>query len=117
MVDDDQRAAFLRAIFADPLFFKFKNGKVVAHTPEQVEQLQQQRQREEEKAQLLEQAAIGMQGIMRGVDGQQQAEWPDREHCLHWLSQSVLFGSECAEDEFIRQVLKKAGLTAPQCRL
>ena len=42
-----------------------------------------------------------------------EAEWPDREHCLHWLSQSVLFGSECAEDEFIRQVLKKAGLTSP----
>lgn len=111
-VDDDQRAAFLRAILADPLFFKFKNGKVIAHTPEQIEQLQQQRQREEEKAQLLEQSAIGLQGIMRGV-AVSEAEWPDREHCLHWLSQSVLFGTECAEDEFIRQVLKKAGLTSP----
>ncbi len=115
LVDDDQRAAFLRAIFADPLFFKFKNGKVVAHTHEQVAQLQQQRQREKEKSQLLEQAAIGMQGIMRGTeDENSMAHWPDRERCLHWLSQSVLFGSECAEDEFIRQVLKKAGLTAPQ---
>ncbi|NLX18248.1 MAG: ribonuclease R, partial [Desulfobulbus sp.] len=44
-VDDDQRAAFLRAVFTDALFFKYKNGQVIAHTPEQVEQLQQQRLR------------------------------------------------------------------------
>ncbi|MGE4560110.1 MAG: ribonuclease R, partial [Desulfobulbus sp.] len=35
---DDQRAAFLRAVFADPLFFKFKNGLIATHSPEQVEQ-------------------------------------------------------------------------------
>ena len=52
MVDDDQRAAFLRAVFADPLFFKYKNGKIVAHTPEQVEHLRRQRRREQEKARI-----------------------------------------------------------------
>jgi len=112
MVDDDQRAAFLRAIFITPLFFKYKNGKIVAHTPEQVEQLLLQRQREEEKAQLLDQAVNGLQGVMRGTPVS-EAEWPDRERCLHWLAQSVLFGSEVPEDEFIHQVMKKAGLTAP----
>lgn len=112
MVDDDQRAAFLRAIFADPLFFKYKNGKIVVHTPEQIEQLQQQRRREAEKAQLLEQAATGLQRIMRG-ETVSEAEWPGREQCLHWLGQSVLHGSECPEDEFVRQVLKKAELTGP----
>ena len=112
MVDDDQRAAFLRAIFITPLFFKYKNGKIVAHTPEQVEQLLLQRRREEEKAQLLDQAVSGLQGIMRGTPVS-EAEWPDRERCLHWLAQSVLFGSEVPEDDFIHQVMKKAGLTAP----
>ena len=111
-VDDDQRAAFLRAVFADALFFKFKNGKVVAHTPEQVEQLQQQRLREQEKAQLLEQAAHGLQNIMQGKEVT-EAQWPDRKRCLQWLGESVLFGGEAKEDDFIRQVLKKAGLTAP----
>jgi len=111
-VNDDQRAAFLRAIFADPLFFKFKNGLIATHSPEQVEQLRLQRQREAEKAQLLDQAAAGLHSIMRDLPVSSE-QWPDRERCLHWLSQSVLFGSECAEDEFIRQVLKKAGLTSP----
>ncbi len=111
-VSDDQRAAFLRAIFSDSLFFKFKNGQIVAHTPAQVEQLQMQRQKEREKAQLLDQAAENLQKIMQGVPVG-EADWPDRERCLQWLSQSVLFGSESAEDDFIRQILKKAGLTSP----
>ncbi|MCL2340769.1 MAG: ribonuclease R [Proteobacteria bacterium] len=111
-VDDDHRAAFLRAVFSDPLFFKYKNGKIVAHSPEQVAHLRQQRQREQEKALLLTQAAAGLQAIMRGAPVD-EAAWPDREQCMQWLAQSVLFGNEAPEDDFIRQVLKKAGLTAP----
>jgi len=111
-VDDDQRAAFLRAIFADPLFFKFKNGSISVHSREQVEQLQWQRQREQEKSQLLDQTANSLQKIMMGQPVNAN-EWPDRERCLQWLSDWVLLGSESAEDEFIRQVLKKAGLTSP----
>ncbi|ADW17140.1 ribonuclease II [Desulfobulbus propionicus DSM 2032] len=109
---DDQRAAFLRAVFADSLFFKFKNGLITTHSAEQVEQMRLQRQREAEKARLLDQAAIGLQKIMRG-EASVEDEWPERERCLHWLAQWVLQGSECAEDEFCRLVLKKAGFTAP----
>lgn len=111
-VSDDQRAAFVRAVFSDALFFKLKNGLIATHSPEQVEQLRLQRQREAEKALLLEQTVAGLQAIHRG---QVPAEttWPERDHCLHWLAQTVLFGSECPEEEFIRQTLKKAGLTSP----
>ncbi|MCL2789183.1 MAG: RNB domain-containing ribonuclease [Desulfobulbus sp.] len=111
-VDDDHRAAFLRAVFSDPLFFKYKNGKIVAHTPEQVSHLRQQQQKEQEKALLLEQAVQGLQAIMRGTPVD-ESDWPDRQRCLQWLAQSVLFGSEAPEDEFIRQILKKAVLSAP----
>ncbi|MGD9948236.1 MAG: ribonuclease catalytic domain-containing protein [Desulfobulbus sp.] len=109
---DDQHAAFLRAVFADPLYFKFKNGLIATNSPEQVEQLQLQRQRESQKAQLLEQAAKGFQALHQG----QRLDcdtWPDQERCLQWLSQSVLFGSEAPEDDFIRQAFKMAGLNAP----
>lgn len=109
---DDQRAAFVRAVFADALYFKLKNGLIAAHSAEQVEHLRVQRQREAEKALLLEQAVAGLQALDRG-QLPEQAAWPDRDRCLHCLAQSVLLGSECPEDEFIRQVLKKAGLTAP----
>ncbi len=36
-LSDDQTAAFLRAVFTDRFYFKYKNGKVTVHTPEQVE--------------------------------------------------------------------------------
>ncbi len=111
-VDDDQRAAFLRAVFTDTLFFKYKNGQLIAHTPEQVEQLRQQRLREQEKKQLFEQAAIGMQGIMRD-EPIPPATWPDRDRCLQWVSEAVLFGNEATEHVFVSQALKKAGLTSP----
>ena len=111
-VNDDQRAAFLRAIFADPLFFKYKTDKITAHSPEQVQQLETQRQKEQEKAQVLEQAADNLQKIMQGLPVS-ESNWPDRECCLQWIRQSVLFGSENNEDEFVRQILKKAGLTSP----
>lgn len=111
-VDDDQAAAFLRAVFADPLYFKFRNGAIAVHSPEQVEQLRLQRQREEEKARLLHQASEGVARLARG-QAVTVEEWPDRDRVLHWLAQSVLFGSECPEEEFIRQVLKQAELTAP----
>ncbi|MBM9616200.1 RNB domain-containing ribonuclease [Desulfobulbus rhabdoformis] len=109
---DDQRAAFLRAVFNDPLYFKFKNGLIATHTQEQVEQLQLQRQREAEKAQLLEQAVQGFKSLNQGKQpGKDQ--WPEQDQCLAWLQESVLLGSEAAEDKFIRQCLKKAGLTSP----
>lgn len=111
-VDDDQNAAFLRAIFADPFYFRYKNGKIAAHNLGQVEHLKRQRQLELEKAQLLETAAAKLRELMQGKQVGCE-EWPDRERCLHWIGQSVLFGSECPEDELVRQILKKADLTAP----
>ncbi len=109
---DDQRAAFLRSVFADPLYFKFKNGLVATHTPEQVEHLLVQRQKEAEKRQLLDQAARGFQALHQGKMLDSDA-WPDKDRSLEWLSQSVLLGSEAPEDDFIRHALKNAGLNAP----
>jgi exoribonuclease-2 len=110
---DDQRAALLRAVFTDPLFFKFKNGLIVANNPQQVEQLRLQRQRAAEKALLMDQAVAGLLALHRGEAIPDHSQWPDQERFLQWLSQSVLLGSDFVEDEFIRQVLKKAGLQAP----
>ena len=111
-IDDDATAAFLRAVFADTLYFKFKNGGIAAHSPEQVEHLLLQRQKEKEQAELLDRAASSLRKIVHGQQVSAE-QWPERDQVLAWLSQSVLFGSECPEDDFIRQVLKKADLHAP----
>lgn len=111
---DDQSAAFLRAVFEDRLFFKYKNDMVSVHSPEQVEQLRLQRQREKEKEDLLNIGAASLQAIMQGQ--QVSAEhWPERGRILAWLADLYLFGSE-AEDcdlELVRLLLKNAGLNRP----
>lgn len=110
--DDDQRAAFLRAVLNDPLFFKYRNGRIIVNNPEQVEQLRQQQQRQKEKELLLEQAVLGVQMLMQGQQPD-TTTWPDKERCLHWLAQSVLLEGETEEKDFVQALLKRAGCTRP----
>ncbi len=112
-LSDDQSAAFLRAVFTDRFFFKYKNEKVTVHTPEQVEQLRHQRQKEQEKEEILTTGALNLQALAQGktVDPDQ---WPDRDRILGWVADFVLFGSDAPEADMVRQLLKKAYLNRPQ---
>ncbi len=111
-VSDDQEAAFLRAVFADRFFFKFKNGRITVYTPEQVEQLRHQQEKEAEKKRLLETGATALNRIMAGEQVTEQ-QWPERRRVLAWIEEFFLFGSECPEADLVRQLLKKADLTSP----
>lgn len=111
-VSDDQAAAFLRAVFADRFYFKYKNGRISVHTREQVEQLQHQLQKEAEKKRIIENATQAINKIMHGETVTAE-EWPDRAKVLAWIEQTFLFGSECPEADFVRQLLKLAALTGP----
>ncbi|WP_417915347.1 ribonuclease catalytic domain-containing protein [Candidatus Electronema sp. JM] len=113
-LNDDQSAAFLRAVFEDRLFFKYKNDLVSVHSPEQVEQLRLQRQREQEKEDLLKTGAANLAAIMEGRQISAE-EWPERGKILGWLADYALFGSEAADCDLdlIRQLLKNAGLHRP----
>lgn len=111
-LSDDQTAAFLRAVFADRFYFKFRQGRITVHTQEQIDQLQHQREKEEEKKQILDDASRAIKQIMQGqkIDDK---EWPDRDRVLSWIEQSYLFGAECPEADTVRQLLKNASLTGP----
>ena len=111
-VTDDQTAAFLRAVFADRFYFKFKKGRITVHTSEQVEQLRHQLEKEAEKKQILEDATQFIQKIMRGEEVG-ETEWPNQAKVLSWIEQAFLFGSECPEADFVRQLMKAAALTGP----
>ena len=109
---DDQSAAFLRAVFMDRFFFKYKNERVNVHTPEQVEQLRHQRQKEKEKEEILTAGAMNLQTIMKGGDVPEE-QWPDRERIFSWIAEYVLFGSDAPESDMVRRLLKKADLNRP----
>ncbi|WP_051305683.1 ribonuclease catalytic domain-containing protein [Desulfogranum mediterraneum] len=112
--DDEQLAGFVRAIFADRFFFKYKNDQITVHTPEQVEHLKDEFAKQQEKEQILEAGARHLRTIHQGenVDAEQ---WPDRDRCLDWLAEFVLYGNDSEEPALIRNLLKKAELTLPGC--
>jgi len=56
--DDDIVSAFLRSVFNDKLFFKYREGKIKAHSPEQVEQLRIQQEKEAERQILAKSGVI-----------------------------------------------------------
>ena len=110
--DDDQRAAFLRAVFADPYYFKYKNGKIAVNDAEQVERLRHQREREAAREKRLDEAALHLARLLLGETVTAE-EWPDRAATLDELADFALEKSEGEEADYVRGLLKRCGLTAP----
>ena len=109
-INDDQTAAFLRAIFDDRLFFKYKEGRIITHSPETVEQNRRQQEKEKQQAALLDNGARGLAMLHAGKD---PGDWPERENCLNLIRDYYLFGNDFPENKLARELLKKAALTAP----
>ena len=109
-VDDHQIAAFLRAVFLDKLYFKYKDGQVMAHPAEVVEQLKAKEEKERQREALL---AAGAQQLKLLQAGRQAEPWPEREHCLKILRDYYLLNNEAEESELARELLKRSGLTRP----
>ena len=107
---DDHEAAFLRCVFEDKLFFKYRDGRVLVHAPEVVEQLRLRQKKEEEKQAFIEHSAKGLAEIMQGDES---VDWPERGRCLYLLQQYYLLGNEAEESELARELLNEAGLTRP----
>ncbi len=107
---DDHVAAFVRCVFADKFYFKYKEGKVHVHSPEMVEQLQVMVYKEQEKEALLEKGALGLQEIYAGNGGY---VWPERELCLEMVEAFYLQGNDAKDAATSRELLKRANLVRP----
>lgn len=110
--DDDIVSAFLRSVFLDRLFFKYKENKVLAHSPEQVEQIRGQREKEEQTQALIKNGALFLQEI----DKKEKKEALDKAHqeeCLSVIRDFYLFGTDSPQADIARQILKTAGFNRP----
>lgn len=107
---DNHVAAFLRAIFVDRLYFKYKEGLMLAHSSEAVAGLRLKQEREKEQEALMSTGALALKSLLAG---EPMGEWPERDRCLDLLADYYIFGSEAEESELARELLKKAGLTGP----
>lgn len=105
---EDQVAAFLRTIFTDRLFFKYREGLIQVHSPEVVEQLKLKAEKEREKDALLGRGAEALAMLSKGED---PGPWPEKAKCLALVRDYYLFGNDFAESELARELLKRAKLT------
>ncbi|NOX25073.1 MAG: RNB domain-containing ribonuclease, partial [Deltaproteobacteria bacterium] len=104
---DDEVAALLRAVFNDKLYFKYKNGELLAHTPEAVEQLLAKREEEGRQEAMLVSGAAALRELW---EGKTVTVPPD---CLELLRDYYLFDKEADDFLVARELLKRAGLTTP----
>jgi exoribonuclease II len=109
---DDIVSAFLRSVFLNKTFFKYKDGKIKVHTPEQVEALQKEALREQERQLLIEKGAYILR-CLREDSNHQQLDPRDIESCLQIVQDYYLFGADAPHGEIARQMLKEAGLSQP----
>lgn len=107
---DDQMAAFVRALFGDKIFFKYKDRRVLVHSEEVVAQLSERLAREEEKSRLLQHGARSLAKLARGED---PGIWPERQRCIALVRDFYLFDKDAEEAALAAQLQREAGLTAP----
>ncbi len=110
--DDNIVAAFLRSVFTDRLYFKYKENRVVAHSAEQIEQLQKQRNKEAETQALIENGAELLQEINDG-NNENILEKEGAKDCIKIIRDFYIYEGDAKEADVARKILKAAGMNRP----
>ena len=110
--DDDIVSAFLRSVFKDKLFFKYREGKIKVHSPEKVEQLRLRLEKEALKEALVDTGAALLTRIERGEVTVSDFSEADLQ-AASTLQDYYLHGSEAEDGDLARKILKASGFTRP----
>jgi len=107
---DNQVAALLRCVFDDSIYFKYKEGLIIAHPPGLVEQKRETLARAREQDIFLSEGAKNLIELWQGRD---PGDWPGRAESLELIAGYYLRGNEAPEAAVARELLQKAQLTRP----
>jgi len=108
---DDQCAAFLRAVVANRLYFKYKSGSIHANSPETVEQIKLKQEEEKNQEDFIARNTMALRRIWE--TGAPLQDWDDRETTLQLLADSYLFDKDASGYDMARKLMKNTGLTGP----
>lgn len=109
---DDTVSAFLRCVFEDKLFFKYKEGLVRANSPEKVAQLIKQLEKEARRNQQIDEGAQLIARIIASPPATGPFNQVEEE-ILSIIRDYYLFAQDAAEAETAEKILKAAGLQRP----
>lgn len=110
--DDDYISAFLRCVFNDKLYFKYKEGKILANSPEKVEQLVIQLEKESKRNKLIEEGSAAIAEI-HGHAFQHSDLTPFQAETLDIIKDYYLHGNDSKEASVAQKILKASGITTP----
>jgi len=110
--DDNIVAAFLRSVFTDRLYFKYKENRVVAHSAEQIEQLLKQRNKEAETEALIESGAALLQEINEG-NTENILEKEGAKDVIKIIRDFYIYEGDAKDADVARKILKTAGMNRP----
>lgn len=111
--NDDTISAFLRCVFADKLYFKYREGKVQANSPEKVEQLLIQQEKEALRNQLIEEGIEAVNHIQSDDFRHDTDLTPIQAEVLSIIRNYYLFGNDDKDAAIAVNILKSAGITTP----
>ena len=106
----DHELAVLRVLFEDRLYFKQKGDLYEPRSPEKVEEIVRQFQRQAEEEREMKDAAVWLAGVFANQPGPPPAK---KETILHLLKEYVLFGPEAPEAAKAKALLERAQIQAP----
>lgn len=109
--NDDTISAFLRCVFIDKLYFKYKEGKVLANSPEKVDQLIAEQKKEVTKNKLIEEGIVAIADI-QSPDFKQTDLTAFQAEILDVIKEYYIFGNDAKDAALAQKVLKTAGITS-----
>ncbi len=110
-LDDDQVAAFVRAVLEDRLYFRFREGKILIHSREEVERLKEVRRKEAERLRRREEGAAWLKALLNGQEHPISLEIKD--YWLKAIKEYYLFGEEARDARETRELLQRLGVQRP----
>jgi len=108
---DDQRAAFLRAVIGNRLYFKYKADSIQVHSPEKVEQIKHMQEKEKQEEDFIAVNTAALHQIRE--KGTLPESWEEKDFTLEVLKEYYLFGKDSPKQELARKLIKSAQLTGP----
>jgi len=110
--NDDIVSAFLRSVFSDKLFFKYNDGRIKVNSPEQVDKLQVQRQKEAKKLQLINEGSKAVSALIASDKTEGELS-PFLAETLHIIRDFYVHGNEAPNAAAAKQILKTTRQTKP----
>ncbi len=109
--DDDQVAALVRAVLEDRLYFRFREGKILIHSREEVKRLKEAKRKEAERLRRREEGAAWLEALLNGKPYPVSQEI--KEFWLNAIKEFYLFGEEASNARETKELLQRVGIQRP----